>query len=109
LRPELPVCAEFIRTCLYGNPDGLFLQTTYHPFWLYANLSLEVALDVYVESDLYDLSPEVEAAAAKWPHRSADLGPFKLLDVSATCDPEGRAVAVAVVNRDQDAAHMATL
>ena len=94
---------------IFTSPDGLFLQTIYHPFWLYANLSLEVALDVYVESELYDLSPEVEAAAAKWPHRSADLGPFKLLDVSATCDHDGREVAVAVVNRDHRAAHTATL
>jgi alpha-L-arabinofuranosidase len=94
---------------IFTNPDGLFLQTIYHPFWLYANLSHEVALDVYVESELYDLSLEVEAAAAKWPHRTADRGPFKLLDVSATCDAEGREVAVAVVNRDCAAAHTATL
>jgi len=47
--------------------------------------------------------------AAKWPHRTADRGPFKLLDVSVTCDPGGRAVALAVVNRDRDAAQTATL
>jgi alpha-N-arabinofuranosidase len=91
------------------RPDGLFLQTIYHPIWLYANLSLEVALDVYVECDLYELPPETEAAAAKWPNRAADLGPFKLLDVSATCDPDGHEVALAVVNRDRDTDHTATM
>jgi alpha-N-arabinofuranosidase len=95
---------------IFTNPDGLFLQTIYHPFWLYATKSLEVALDVFVECGLYDLTPEAETAAASWwTHRVADLGPFKLLDVTATCDAEQREVALAVVNRDQDAAHTTTV
>jgi alpha-N-arabinofuranosidase len=92
------------------SPDGLFFQTIYHPFWLYATQSQELALDVYVESEQYTLTPEAEAAAASWrTHRVADLGPFNLLDVTATCDPEKRQIALAVVNRDRDAAHTATI
>jgi alpha-L-arabinofuranosidase len=42
-------------------------------------------------------------------HHVADLGPFGLLDATATCDPDGRALTVAVVNRDRDQAHAATI
>ncbi|HEU5367719.1 MAG TPA: alpha-L-arabinofuranosidase C-terminal domain-containing protein [Ktedonobacterales bacterium] len=95
---------------IFTSTDGLFLQTIYHPFWLYATLSQEIALDIYVESEQYTLSPEVEAAgASRWTHRVADLGPFKLLDATATCDPDRRQIALAVVNRDREAAHTATI
>jgi alpha-N-arabinofuranosidase len=36
--------------------------------------------------------------------RVEDLGPFKLLDVAATCDAAGREVVLAVVNRDPERA-----
>jgi alpha-N-arabinofuranosidase len=39
----------------------------------------------------------------------ADLGPFQLLDASATCDPTARKVTLAVVNRDKDRSHTATI
>ena len=35
-------------------------------------------------------------------HRIADLGPFKLLDVSATRDEAGKTVTLGIVNRHQD-------
>ncbi|HLW03420.1 MAG TPA: alpha-L-arabinofuranosidase C-terminal domain-containing protein [Ktedonobacterales bacterium] len=95
---------------IFTRLDGLFLQTIYHPFSLYATLTQEIALDVYVDCDLYDLPPEAEeAAASPWGTRVADLGPFKLLDVTATCDAARRQVVLAVVNRDRDAAHTATV
>ena len=37
-----------------------------------------------------------------WSHRVADLGPFDLLDVSASCDAEGRDLTLVVVNRDPE-------
>src|SRR5215469_11807673 len=40
------------------RPDGLFLRTIYHPLYLYATLTGEIALDVYVDCELYDLAPE---------------------------------------------------
>ncbi len=39
----------------------------------------------------------------------ADLGPFKLLDVTVTCDATERELAIAVVNRDREQAHTTTI
>ena len=38
-----------------------------------------------------------------------DLGPFQLLDAAATCDDEGRTLALAVVNRDRERDLSATI
>jgi alpha-N-arabinofuranosidase len=90
------------------NPRGLFLQPIYHPFRLYAAHTREVALDVRVECDTRTLDPEEEDVSARG-HRVADLGPFALLDVTATCDVEGREITLAVVNRDRDRAISSTI
>jgi alpha-L-arabinofuranosidase len=42
-------------------------------------------------------------------HRVADLGPFKVLDVAATRDPDARRQVLAVVNRAPQAAVRATV
>ena len=47
--------------------------------------------------------------AAPRPYRVADLGPFKLLDVTATCDADGHELMLAVVNRDRERAHPTTI
>jgi alpha-N-arabinofuranosidase len=95
---------------IFTSPDGLFLQTIYHPFHLYSTLTREIALDIYVDCDLFELSPAAEdAAASHWTTRVADLGPFKLLDATATCDADCRQVVLAVVNRDRDSAHTAAV
>jgi alpha-L-arabinofuranosidase len=94
---------------IFTNPQGLFLQTIYHPLRLYAEQTREVALDVYVDSETYDLSPVQEEGGVGRRVQVADLGPFKLLDASATCDPAGRRVTLAVVNRDKDRAHETTI
>ena len=83
---------------IFTNVDGLFLQTIYHPLKLCAEHMHEVVLDAYVECEKHDLSTE----ASSWPHRVADLGPFDLLDVSATCDADGRDLTLVVVNRDPE-------
>jgi alpha-N-arabinofuranosidase len=85
---------------IFTNPDGLFLQTIYHPLRLYAEHVQEVALDPTVVCETKALDPAAEGAAR--PHRVADLGPFKLLDVSVTRSADGKAITVAVVNRDRD-------
>jgi alpha-N-arabinofuranosidase len=94
---------------IFTSPKGLFLQTIYHPLRLYAEHTLEVALDVHVESETYALPPRQETEAFGRVHHVADLGPFPLLDATATCDAAGRALTLAVVNRDRERAHAAVV
>src|SRR5439155_19274650 len=81
------------------NPSGLFLQTIYHPVRLYSEHAQSIALDTYVECPTYDLKPETETSPR--PHRVADLGPFNLLDVSATYHTRGHNLTLSVVSRDR--------
>jgi alpha-N-arabinofuranosidase len=92
---------------IFTNADGLFLQTIYHPLRLHAEHTEEIALDPTVDCPTYDLAPADETS--DWSHRVADLGPFKLLDVSATRDTDGNQLTVAVVNRDRDNAITTTI
>jgi alpha-N-arabinofuranosidase len=94
---------------IFTSPEGLFLQTIYHPLRLYAEHSHEVALDVLVDAPTYDLPPGVEDAGVGRVHHVADLGPFSLLDASATCDPAGSRLTLAVVNRDRAQSHRTTI
>jgi alpha-N-arabinofuranosidase len=91
------------------SPRGLFLQTIYHPLRLYAAHTQAIALDVHVDSEVYDLSPAQEEGGFGRRYQIADLGPFKLLDAVATCDATGRQVTLVVINRDKDRAHTATI
>ena len=90
---------------IFTNPDGLFLQTIYHPLRLYAEHTQAVALDVHVECETYDLAPDQETERRRPQHRVADLGPFQLLDVSATRDAAGRELTLGIVNRHRDRDH----
>jgi alpha-L-arabinofuranosidase len=92
---------------IFTSKDGLFLQTIYYPLRLYAQYMHGIALDIHVESERYTLLPEKESST--WPHRVADLGPFKLLDAAATYEETAKVLTLAVVNRDEERAHTATL
>jgi alpha-N-arabinofuranosidase len=94
---------------IFTSRSGLFLQTIYHPLRLYAEHTHEVALDVVVDSPTYDLAPEVEERGVGRVHHVSDLGPFAMLDASATCDASGARLTLAVVNRDRERAHRATI
>ena len=94
---------------IFTSPQGLFLQTIYHPLRLYAEHTLETALDVYMDSPTYDMAPGQENERDGRVHHVADLGPFALLDASATYDPTGGGLTLAVVNRDRDRDHPATI
>ena len=65
------------------------------------NGPLAFGLDVHVEGETYELRPEQESPSGRV-HHVADLGPFTLIDAAASCDEAGRAVSVALVNRDRD-------
>jgi len=94
---------------IFTSPQGLFLQTIYHPLRLYAEHLLEFGLDVHVSGETYDLPPAQETTSVGRVHHVSDLGPFTFLDAAATCDAAGRKVTLAVVNRDRDRAHAATV
>jgi alpha-N-arabinofuranosidase len=81
---------------IFTSEDDLFLQTIYHPIRLCAEHMQPVVLDAYVECEKHSLQDE----ASSWPHRVADMGPFDVLDVSATRDDSGRDLTLVVVNRD---------
>src|SRR6267142_638350 len=60
---------------IFTSPQGLFLQTIYHPLRLYAEHVQDVALDVHVEGDTIALRPEQESPSGRV-HHVAELGPF---------------------------------
>jgi alpha-N-arabinofuranosidase len=84
---------------IFTSPEGLYLQTIYHPLRLAADHLQDVALDVHVDAETFDHVDQRD----QWPHRVADLGPFSMLDVSATRDADRRRLVVSVVNRSLDA------
>ena len=92
---------------IFTNPDGLFLQTIYHPLRLYAEHAQAIALDPSVICETHAL--ESDSAAGGREHRIADLGPFPLLDVSATRDEGGTALTLGIVNRHRDDAVTTTV
>jgi len=94
---------------IFTRPDSLFLQTIYHPLRLYAEHTREIALDVMVDSPTRELAPIQEEGGYGRVHHVADLGPFALLDASATCDRSGAGLTLAVVNRDRERHHRATI
>jgi len=92
---------------IFTSKDGLFLQTIYFPLLLYAKYMQGIALDVYVESERYELLREEIPA---WHHhRILDLGPFQLLDAAGTYYEAENVLALAVVNRDQEHVHTSTV
>jgi alpha-N-arabinofuranosidase len=78
------------------SPDGLLLQSIYHPLRLSAVHAREVALSPLVRCEKV---AHADPASAPWPHRVGDLGPFGVLDVAATRDQAGTELTLTVVNR----------
>ena len=81
------------------SPDGLFLQSIYHPLRLFADHLGSSALDVHVDSETHDHADSREPDP--WPNRVGDLGPFPVLDAVATRSAAGE-LMVSVVNRSPD-------
>lgn len=82
------------------GPDGLFLQSIYHPLRLFADHLGEVALDLAVECDKHEFIPS--GKPGRWPHRFADRGPFPVLDAVATWSEAERTLMLSVINRSPD-------
>ena len=94
---------------IFTNTQGLFLQTIYHPLRLYTEHTLATALHIHVDGPTYDLRPEQEDEQKGRVHHVADLGPFPLLDVTATCDEKAERLTLAVVNLDKDKSQKAAI
>lgn len=71
--------------------DGLVLQTTFHPFEVYSQQAGSVSLDAYWEGETF---------------QGGDHAGVRVLDVSATLNPEARQVSVFVVNRSLEASEV---
>ncbi|MGQ9673985.1 MAG: alpha-N-arabinofuranosidase [Candidatus Aminicenantales bacterium] len=70
-----------------ADEKGLWLQTIYHPLYLFANNCFGKSLDVFVESETYD---------------AGDYKNIPYLDVSATYQAEKKELILNVVNRHKD-------
>ncbi|MDA8296289.1 MAG: alpha-N-arabinofuranosidase [Actinomycetota bacterium] len=81
------------------SPEGIVLQSIYHPLRLFgAHLEGE-ALDVAVSCPRHDLAEVLDTAEA---HRVADLGPFPVLDVVAWRSSDQKTLWLSVVNRAEE-------
>lgn len=78
---------------------GLLLQSIYHPLRLMAAATQETAVGTFVDSGTH---VHHDRRGERWTYRVGDLGPFQLLDVAASRDPDARHLTVSVVNRDPE-------
>jgi alpha-L-arabinofuranosidase len=80
------------------TPDAAVVQPIYYPILLHAQGHLDLAVDAFVSG------PVVEAPAERlsdWPHRIDDLGPFSLIDATATVSAGRDRLALTLVNRSE--------
>jgi alpha-N-arabinofuranosidase len=73
---------------IMANGQGFFLQPTYFPIAEFGRQRGTTALDVWVSSPTYTVENQP--------------GPIGYLDVSATVTPDGREIALNVLNRSRD-------
>jgi alpha-L-arabinofuranosidase len=83
------------------SPEGLFLQSIYHPLRLFADHLGTSALDVHTDSATHELVDSEQPDP--WPYQIGDLGPFPVLDAVATLSAGGK-LMISVVNRSPDTA-----
>jgi alpha-N-arabinofuranosidase len=69
------------------RPDGLVLQTIFHPFEVYSQYCDPTALDVFWQGDTF---------------AGGSYSGVRVLDVAATLDEHARHVTLFIVNRTQD-------
>jgi alpha-L-arabinofuranosidase len=72
---------------IVATPDGLVLQTIFHPFAVFSRTSGTVALDAWWEGETFS---------------GGRYTGVRTLDVSASLEPDTRRLAVNVVNRDPE-------
>lgn len=72
---------------IFTSPEGLVLQTTFHPFEVYSQTCGDTALDVHWSGDTFE---------------SAAKGALRVLDISATLAKRDKKLTVYVVNRSRN-------
>jgi alpha-N-arabinofuranosidase len=82
------------------SPDGMFLQTIYHPLRLFADYLGSEAVDI--EVDCYRREVTDEQLEGPRPHRVADMNPFPILDAVATKSGRAGQLMISVVNRSPE-------
>ncbi len=91
---------------IFTSPEGMFLQTIYHPLKLYRDQCLGVSLDALVESPTYTTKIFCERDNTG---ENAPIDTVPYLDVSATMDKDASVLALAVINRHKDEAIEASI
>ncbi|MBX3062179.1 MAG: alpha-N-arabinofuranosidase [Anaerolineae bacterium] len=71
---------------IFTSPNGLFLQTIFHPFEVYSQTCGNVALDIFWEGETFS---------------GGDYSGLRTLDVASTLDETKKSLSVFVVNRSE--------
>lgn len=79
---------------IFTRPDGLFLQTTFYPFEIYAQTCGDTALDVHWDGETFS---------------AAGFSGLRVLDVSATLNSSNKKLAIYLVNRSESMAQETTI
>ena len=80
------------------TPTEAIVQPIFYPFLWHSQGHLDAAVDVYVDGPVVDAPSE---HLSRWPHKVSDLGPFNLVDATATVDSATSKLAITVVNRSE--------
>ncbi|HEY2508642.1 MAG TPA: alpha-L-arabinofuranosidase C-terminal domain-containing protein [Streptosporangiaceae bacterium] len=80
------------------SPDGMFLQTIYHPLRLFADYLGTEVVNVYVDCYQREFTDD-QLDGPRPAHRVADLGPFPIIDVVATRSGAAGQLMLSVINR----------
>jgi len=83
---------------IFTNEQGMFKQTIYYPFQLFARNAHGVALDAFVDGPTYD----TEEFFVGLGERSTKLKDVPYLDVSVVYEPKSGRIVINVVNRHKD-------
>jgi alpha-L-arabinofuranosidase len=71
---------------IFTKPDGMFLQTIFHPFELYSRFAGSTALNVHWDGDTFS---------------AGEFTGLRTLDVSATLSADQRQLSLFIVNRSE--------
>ena len=80
------------------TPTEAIVQPIFYPFLWHSQGHLDAAVDVYVDGPVVDAPSE---HLSRWPHKVSDLGPFNLVDATATVDSVASKLAITLVNRSE--------